>query len=193
MDTRRSRFFAWLAAAGLLVAASAAVHAQALDKPRVLVASPKAEGPYAGAVVVVVPSTHGHVGFMINRASHLTVAQAFPGEPTLAKLPAAIYYGGPHDARRMYAVVRRDPGEGAEWLFGDVFLAVAPAAMDRVIEAWPDEARYFSGFVAWHPGALSQEVRDGAWLVVEPSAAQLFGVPPAELWSDLVRRIQNTL
>ena len=193
MDTPRSGFLKRLAAGCLLVAAAAAAQAQALDRPMLLVASPTADGIYSEAVLVVVPTHGGHAGFIINRASHTTVARAFPDEPDMAKVVDPIYFGGPNDAQMMYAVVRRDPGEGARKLFDDVFVTVSGATVDRIIRQWPGEARFFAGYAAWEPGALAQEIRDGEWLVAEPHAAQIFSLQPAEMWLQLLQRIQSTL
>jgi putative transcriptional regulator len=193
MNTTRLDFLRRLAAGCVLLAAAGAAHAQALDKPMLLIASPKAHGSLAGAVVLAVPAKQGHLGFILNRVSHVTLAGAFPDEPRMAKLAEPIYAGGPNDAQRLFAVVRRDPGEGSRPLFGDVFIAVGAAAMDRVIQEWPGEARYYAGFAAWDADALAQEIGAGEWLVTEPDAAQLFSQQPADLWPRLVQRMQNTL
>jgi putative transcriptional regulator len=158
-----------------------------------LVAPPTADGIYSQAVLVVVPNNGGHAGFIINRVTHTTVARAFPDEPDMAKVIDPIYFGGPNDAQRMYAVVRRDPGEDARKLFDDVFVTIGSAAVDRVIRQWPGEARFFAGYAAWEPGELAQEIRDGEWLVAEPRAAQIFSLQPDDLWLQLLQRIRSTL
>ena len=192
MDTPRSSSLRRLAAGCLLVAAAAA-QAQGLDRPMLLIAPPAADGIYSQAVLVVVPNDGGHAGFIINRVTHTTVARAFHDEPDMAKVVDPIYFGGPNDAQRMYAVVRRDPGEGARKLFDDVFVTISGATVDRVIRQWPGEARFFAGYAAWEPGELAQEIRDGGWLVAEPHAAQIFSLQPAELWLQLLQRKHNTL
>jgi len=193
MDTPRSGFLKRLATGCLLVVAAAAAQAQALDRPLLLVAPPTADGIYSQAVLVVVPNNGGHAGFIINRVTHTTVARAFPDEPDMAKVIDPIYFGGPNDAQRMYAVVRRDPGEGARKLFDDVFVTISGTAVDHVIRTWPGEARFFAGYAAWEPGELAQEIRDGEWLVAEPRAAQIFSLQPDDLWLQLLQRIRSTL
>jgi putative AlgH/UPF0301 family transcriptional regulator len=193
METARTSFFKRLAAGLILVAAASLAHAQQLDKPILLVAAPKATGLYSGAVLVVVPKRDGHVGFIINRTTHLTVASAFADEPGMAKVVDPIYFGGPNDAQSMYAAVRRDPGEGAVRLFGDVFVTISATTVDRIIAKWPGEARFFAGYAAWEPGVLAEEVQAGRWVVTQPDAAQLFSLQPAELWLQLLQKSQNTL
>lgn len=193
MKTTRTGFLKRLAAGCLLVAAAAAAQAQALDKALLLIAPPARDGFYSEAVLVVVPTHEGHAGFIINRVSHTTVARAFPDELDVAKVIDPIYLGGPNDAQRMYAVVRRDPGEGARKLFDDVFVTISGATVDRVIRQWPGEARFFAGFAAWEPGELEREIRAGEWLVAEPQGAQIFSLQPAEMWMQLMQRIDRTL
>jgi putative transcriptional regulator len=177
----------------LLLIAACAVQAQTLDKPLLLVATPEASGVYAGAVLIVVPTLDGHAGFIVNRVSRSTVAGSFPDEPDMAKVVDPIYFGGPNEAQKMYAVVRRDPGEGARKLFGDVFVTISGDTVDRIIRQWPGEARFFAGYAAWAPGDLAQEVREGDWLVTDPDPAQIFSLQPAEMWPQLLQRIRNTL
>src|SRR6185503_7681627 len=81
-----------------------------LDRPVLIVASPRTQGFYRHAVLVVLPKGERHVGFIINRATRTTVASAFPEEPDSAKVAEPIYLGGPSGVQALYAVMRRDPG-----------------------------------------------------------------------------------
>jgi putative transcriptional regulator len=177
---------------GLIFAAAWAARAQGLDKPVLLVASPKTSSFYSGAVLVVVPKEGAHVGFIINRASRTTVASAFADEPDMAKVVDPVYFGGPKGAQSMYAVVRRDPGEGARKLFGDVFVTISGETVDRVIRQWPGEARFFAGYAAWESGELAAQIEDGDWLLAEPDEALLFHQEPGAMWAGLVQRIRQT-
>jgi putative transcriptional regulator len=177
---------------GLILAAAFAARAQGPDKPVLLVASPEKAGFYSGAVMIVVPKGEGHVGFMINRASRTTVASAFPDEPDMAKVADPVYLGGPRAAQAMYAVVRRDPGEGSRKLFGDVFVTISGKTVDRIIHEWPGEARFFAGYAAWDAGELAEQIGEGDWLLAEPDESLLFQQDPGALWAALVQRIQHT-
>jgi putative AlgH/UPF0301 family transcriptional regulator len=182
-------------AAGLIsIAALSPNAANSQDaKPILLVASPAMQGFYSEATIVVLPKKGGHVGFIINRASRMTLASAFPNEPGSAKLADPIYFGGPEAMKSMYAVVRSDPGEGSRRLFGEVFVTVSGKTVDRIIEQRPHEARYFAGFVAWEEGELSAEIEAGQWLMAEPDEATLFRKDTETMWRDLVERVKNTL
>ena len=192
MSTTKSGILAKWLVGGLLAAAAFTAPAQDLDKPVLLVAAPETTGLYEGAVVVVVPKNGGHVGFMLNRGTRQTVASAFPNEPVSAKVIEPIYLGGPKAATQMYAVLRRDPGEGARRLFGDVFVTVSGATVDRILVESPAEARYFAGFVAWDAGELQEQVAEGEWLVTPAEESTLFHPQPDAMWADLMERIRNT-
>src|SRR5207244_7066509 len=66
-------------------------------------------------------------------------------------------------AQSLYAVLRRDPGDGSRKLFGDVFVTVSGATVDRILRESPHEARYFAGFAAWDAGELAREIGEGDW------------------------------
>lgn len=175
----------------LLAGGAFAARAQSLDQPMLLVASPQTAGFYSHAVLLVVPANAGHVGFIINRATRTTVASAFPEEPDSARVIEPIYLGGPRAAQSLYAVVRRDPGEGSRKLFGEVFVTVSGKTVDRIIRESPREARYFAGFAGWDAGELAQQIVRGDWLTAEPDEALLFHPNPDAMWSGLLERIRN--
>jgi putative transcriptional regulator len=176
----------------VLAVASFSAHPQSLDRPLLVVASPEATGLFSRAVMVVVPKGDGHVGFMINRATRTTVASAFPDEPDSAKVIEPIYLGGPREAQSMYAVLRRDPGEGSRKLFGDVFVTVSGATVDRILKESPREARYFAGFAVWDAGQLAREIGEGDWLVTEAEESVVFHPQPDAVWGELLKRIRST-
>jgi putative transcriptional regulator len=76
-----------------------------------------------------------------------------------------------------------------------LFAAFDAAVVDRIIESEPTRARFVAGLVAWRAGELRDEIKQGAWYVLEPDAALLMRNPDG-LWEDLVRRsarISNTI
>jgi len=188
----RTGFVARFALGCLIAAGTYSARAQDLDKPFLLVASPKTTGFYSRAVLVVMPKGSEHVGFIINRVTRTTVAAAFPDEPDAAKVEKPIYLGGPTNTQALYALVRSNPGEGSRRLFGEVFVAVGHDALDRIIRESPQEARYFAGFATWGPGELAREIARGAWFTAEADEGMLFHSHPAYMWSALQQRPQAT-
>ena len=62
----------------LLMLGASASDAQDLGKPLVLVAKPELQGPYNHTAVLVVPMGGQHIGFILNRATEVTLGALFP-------------------------------------------------------------------------------------------------------------------
>ena len=175
--------------AGLLIAAACTAGAQELDQPLLLVAAPDLQGLYNRTALLVVPAAGGqHLGFIINRATELKLGTLFPDHAPSAKVVDPLYFGGPEMVGSVFAIVRRDPGVPALHLFGDLFVTGNGAAVDRIIEQTPNDARYFAGFVGWRPGELAKELEAGFWYKTEPDAALLWQDPEG-MWDELVKRV----
>lgn len=173
----------------LLFAAAAALRAEDLGKPLLLVAAPELRGPYSHTALLVVPMQGRHVGFILNRATDVTLAKLFPDHAPSAKVADPVFLGGPVSANAIFAMVRRDPGEPALRLFGEVHVTAHAPVVDRIIEQSPNDARYFAGFVGWQPGELAAEIEAGWWLVSEPDTAIVFSKDTGdELWGMLLKR-----
>jgi len=163
--------------------------AQDLGKPMLLVAKPTLQGPYMQTAVLAVPLGDKHIGFILNRATDVTMGKVFPEHAPSAKVLDPIYFGGPEAADSIFALVRRDPGAPSMLLFGDLFMTGNGRNIDRIIEQTPNEARYFAGFVGWLPDELASEIERGFWYVAEPDASLVFRKDPASMWPELMRRL----
>lgn len=178
--------------AWLLAVAACTARAEDLDKARLLVATPQLQGFYGRTALLVVPTQGGqHIGFILNRATELKLGALFPEHAPSAKVVDPLYFGGPEMSGAIFALVRRDPGQSAMALFGDVFVTANAQAVDRIIERTPNEARYFAGFVGWQPGELEKEIESGFWHVAEPDASVVFSKDTPALWEALVMRFRQ--
>ena len=173
----------------LLTVAALSARAQDLDKALLLVASHDLKGPYHHTALLVVPLSGRHVGFILNRATDMTLAKLFPQHAPSAKVADPVYLGGPEGVNAIFAMVARDPGGGSIHLFEDVFVTAQAQAVDRIIEQTPNEARYFAGFVGWQPGELAAELEKGWWYAAEPHKSTVFERRADDLWETLVRRL----
>jgi putative transcriptional regulator len=185
---RNRTLFAFALVIALLLAMGAA-RAQDLGKPVLLVAAPALQGLYSETTVVAVPVAGTHLGFIVNRASAFKLNMLFPGHEPCAKVIDPVYFGGPEMSGAIFAVVRGDPGAKALHLFGEVFVVSSSEAVDRIIEATPNAARYFAGFVGWKPGELAKEIEAGYWYTAEPDASLFFRPDTGELWKELLERV----
>jgi putative transcriptional regulator len=170
---------------------AAAAQAQSLDKPLMLVASPELQGAYSHTALLVFPMRDQHAGFILNRSTDVKLASVFPDHAPSAKVADPIYFGGPEMTDALFAIVRRNPGEAALRLSGELFVTADAATLDRIIEQTPNDARYFAGFVGWQPGELAKEIEAGFWYVATPDAALVFSKDTAAMWEELVERLGN--
>jgi len=185
-------------ACGLFLAFGALCTARAADisRPALLVASPELGEFYRGAVLVTRPvGGGGHIGFIINRPTPITLGKLFPEHELSQKVTAPVFLGGPLYLDALFAVVHRrhSPGGRAVPLAHDMFLVTDVEVVDRIIELNGNDARFIVGLVAWRPGELETEVQRNVWYVLEPDANLVFRKSTEGLWEELVRRSRGAV
>jgi putative transcriptional regulator len=173
----------------LLALTACAAHADELGKAQLLVARPELQGLYSRTALLVVPMQDQHIGFILNRATELTLSTLFPDHAPSAKVVDPLYFGGPEMVGAIFAVVRSNPGEASLPLFDDLFVTASAQTVDRIIEQTPNDARYFVGFVGWRPGELAKEIEAGYWYVTDADAALVFSKDTGAMWENLVKRL----
>lgn len=173
---------------GLLLIVVCAARAHDLGAPMLLVAAPGAQGAFSRTALLVVPGAGGHVGFILNRASDIQLASVLPANPRSANVAAPVRFGGPLGSKVVYAMVRRDPGEGAKRIFGDVFMTTGAKTLERIVEQAPEEARFFVGMAVWLPEELESQIEAGEWIVMRPDASMVFNSSLDTMWDELTAR-----
>ncbi len=183
----------------LLVAAMAALLAWATpaaavdpSQTHILVAKRQLTDPvYRSTVLLVRPiGNDQHVGVILNRPTKLTLGQLFPEHGPSQKVPDPVYMGGPMNASVLFAIVhsKARPGGKLLQMLPDVFMAFDGDTVDRIIESG-GEARYLAGLVAWQPGELKDEIKRGAWFLMDADPA-LVTRKADGMWEELVRRAE---
>ncbi len=178
---------AWALACGGS-AALAATDSAAL----ILVARPDFDDPLYGESILFARAIGdgAYVGFIINRPTDVTLADAFPGHRLAKTARAPLYLGGPDEVDAIFALVasHASPGRGAVQLLPDVYLVSEPNAVARMVDAGREEARFFAGAVLWQAGELDEELRQGSWYVLEPEPDLVLPRSTEGLWQRLVER-----
>jgi putative transcriptional regulator len=185
--------FLLAAALAALAAWSAAAPAASPGKTVVLVAKRTLQDPFYKATVLVVRPLGGdqHVGVIINRPTKMTLGQLFPAHKPSQQVRDPVYLGGPSNASVIFALVHRSesPGGKSLRLLPDLYMAFETATVDEIIENDAKHARFVAGLVAWQPGELREEIRRGAWHVLDANPALVLKNPEG-LWEELVRRAE---
>ena len=186
----RFRQLCLVLAAGLALAAGA--RAADVDRsPVLLVAHPQLGEFYGGTVLFARPMGNGgHIGFIVNRPTEVTMKEIFPEHVPSQKLTEPVYLGGPLRVDSVFAVVQRrdSPGGRTIALADDTFLVMDATTVDRVIEQNSEGTRFYVGMVVWRPGELAQEVASRFWYVLDYDAALVFRKSTDGLWEELLGR-----
>ena len=159
-----------------------------------LVAKPEFRDPMYGETILIARSMGQgrHVGFILNKPTKFSLAEAFPDHGPSKAVTSPLYLGGPAEVNAVFALVasHSSPGRGSIQLSPDVFLVVAADTVDHVIETKAERARFFAGAVVWQPGELEQELKRGAWYVLDPEPELVLPRKTDGMWQQLVHRAE---
>ena len=174
----------------LLLAWSALLQAADLSESHILVARPELKDQLYGSSILVVKPIGGdqHVGFIVNRPTGVPLAKAFPDHGPSQKIVDPVYLGGPVEAQLIFALVQQveSPGGNSLEVLPGLYAAIDGPIVDRIIES-RTAARFVAGLVVWRAGELADEIKQGAWYVLEPDAGLALSAPEG-LWDELARR-----
>jgi putative transcriptional regulator len=159
-----------------------------------LVARPELrDAIYGEAILIAWPIEHGrHQGFILNKPTKISLAELFPDHAPSKAIRAPVYLGGPIRFDAIFALVAShdSPGLGSIALSPDLFLVSAADTVDHVIEFEAERARFFAGAIEWQPGELEEEVRHGAWYVLDPEPDLVLPQKTERMWQQLMYRAQ---
>lgn len=164
--------------------------------PALLVAAPGLTGPYEKTVLLVLPADNGaSVGFILNRPTQTSLAMLFPEVPAAQKVRSPVFIGGPSLRENLFALVRspQAPAEGSIQVLPGLFMAFGDNDLSRVLNRFPDRARFYIGLVAWDEGELQSEMDAGAWYVLEPDIELVIQGSTDTLWTRLMERLQSVV
>jgi len=177
----------------LVIACAVIAPVRADDTPNgvFLVAAPGLLDPnFRHAVVLVTQGKDGtSVGFVINHPGQRSLAQILPENEVLKRFTEPLYLGGPVEATGLFAVYRsKDNAADGLRVLGDVYFALEPAAVEKLLHAPPQRVRFFNGYAGWAPGQLADEVESGGWYLLNADADAVFRKNMDTLWEELVIR-----
>jgi putative transcriptional regulator len=180
----------------VLAATLAWTHAAAaadISEPVILVAKRQLQDRFYGATALVTRpiGNDQHIGFIFNLPTNITLGQLFPSHGPSQKVPDPVFVGGPINSESIFALVRakKNPGGRSVKLLDDLFAVIDGKIVDDVIEKDASHARFVAGLVAWRTGELQDEIKRGAWFVLDADPALVLRKPEG-LWEELVRNAE---
>jgi putative transcriptional regulator len=149
---------------------------------------------YRQTVLIAAPAPNGgHVGVILNRPTRRSLGSLFPEHEPSKKVVDPVFYGGPFSRGALVALVRTDsaPGTGSVALMKNLYMAFRANTIDRIIEATPNEARFYVGYVGWRPGELKAEIDRGLWSVLNPDPDLIFRKDTEGLWEEMLQQTRR--
>lgn len=129
----------------------------------------------------------GTVGVILNRPLETLVAEAVPALAELVGSGVPLFEGGPVATTEPVLLVE---AARSELLDLPIFGSVGFLTGDVPEELRPgiERARVFAGHAGWGAGQLEAELEEGAWIVENARADDVFTPSPERLWASLLRR-----
>lgn len=181
-------------------------------KGRLLVATPPLEDPNFDRCVVYMLEHHdeGAIGVVVNRPSEDSLEAPLDRWLDLQAAPSTVFDGGPVETMAMVALGRPlgpvdpnatgitasdgadDSGESDD---GDLYTAITTDVVSVDLTADPaiaaaqvGDVRVFRGYAGWGGHQLDAEIDNGAWIVVDGNADDVFSARPDDLWRTVLAR-----
>lgn len=162
-----------------------------------LVAMPGLMDPnFARSVIYVCAHTEdGAMGLVVNRPimqlSFTEILNQLGIDSTPACETIRVHFGGPVEAARGFVL------HSAEYIHDTTLLVddhIALTATTEVLRAMaegagPRQSLMALGYAGWSPGQLDAELKENAWLTVEPDEALLFETASEKKWDTAIRKL----
>lgn len=160
-----------------------------------LVASRSLADPnFAETVILLVHyDAEGVVGLILNRRTDIPLSQVLDGLKAAKDRSEPVYLGGPLEAPAVFALLQSATKlQGAEQIFGSVYLISKKELFEQIISARPDPSSFhvYLGYAGWNPDQLQREVQLGAWFIFQADAKAVFDSDPDSLWPQMIKKTE---
>ena len=169
-----------------------------LGAAKLLVASRDLADPnFAETVVLLIRyDAEGVVGLILNRRTSVPLSRVFEGLKAAQDRSDPVYLGGPVEKPAAFGLLQSPSRlEGAEHIFGRVYLISTKTLFEQTITARPDPGVFhvYLGYAGWTNEQLRKEVELGMWFIFQADARTVFDSDPDSLWSQMIRKTELKL
>src|SRR5262249_6853575 len=146
---------------------------------KLLVASRELADPnFAQMVVLLVRcDAQGVVGLILNRRTDIPLSRVLESLKAAKDRSDLVYLGGPLEIPALFALFQSSNKiEGAERIFGGVYLISRKTLFEQTISTRPDPAFFhvYLGYAGWSDEQLRKEVELGAWFIFPADVDTIF-------------------
>ena len=153
-----------------------------------LIAEPFLADPNFSRSVILLceHNDEGSVGFVLNRPTQLTIGDLLPELPfnTLS-----ISQGGPVQLDTLH-MLHCIPGVlGGNEIAPGVFWGGSYDTLQKAVagnDIQDAELKLLLGYSGWSAGQLEKEIKEGSWMVVDPTHNILFDTTAASMWKSSI-------
>jgi putative transcriptional regulator len=172
-------------------------NAKDLGAGKLLVASRRLGDPnFAQTVVLLVRyDAEGVVGLVLNRRTDLPMSRVLEGIKAARNRTDPVYSGGPVEPSVFALIQSPAKVEGAEHIFGAVYMISTKPSFEQTISARPDPSGFhvYLGTAGWTADQLRMEVALGAWFIFRADAGTVFDSDPDSLWPKMIKKTELIL
>ena len=162
-----------------------------LSVGKILIAEPFLGDPnFARSVILLCEhGDEGSVGFILNRATELTLGDLLPEVYTP---DLNIFQGGPVQLDTLHMLHKLPALYGGNQIYPGIYWGGSYEALQESIannEYHNDDLKLFVGYAGWSPGQLDKEIKEGSWLVTDMSDELLFRAEPNTVWKMAIKSL----
>jgi putative transcriptional regulator len=170
-------------------------NARSLAAGKVLVASRNLGDPHFAKTVILLVryDAQGVLGLVLNHRTDVPLSRVLDSIKAAKDRSDPVYLGGPLETANVFALYRSPAKtEGAEHIFGGVYLINSKPQFEQIISAQPkpDVFHVYLGYAGWTQEQLRQEVELGAWFIFPADAGTVFNADPDALWPEMIRKTE---
>jgi putative AlgH/UPF0301 family transcriptional regulator len=168
---------------------------KALGAGKVLVASRQLGDPHFVKTVILLVhyDAQGVVGLILNKRTEVPISQALDNMKEAKNRSDHVYVGGPVEMPAVFGLLQsRDKVEGAEHVFGEVYLITTKNLFEQALSTRPnpDQFHVYVGYAGWSNEQLKKEVEAGAWFIFPGDAGTIFNSSPESLWPKMIGKTE---
>ncbi len=152
-----------------------------------------ADPSFAKTVVLLVHyDAEGVVGLILNRRTNVPLSRVLDGITAAKGRSDPVYLGGPVEPSVFALLQSPAKVEGAEHIFGTVYMISTKPLFEQTISARPDPGSFhvYLGAAGWTNDQLRKELELGAWFIFPADAGTVFNADPDSLWPKMIQKTE---